>query len=63
LEALAQFALKLKRGYKGGLIIKTRDKPYNTRKKRGELNNNLSGAGNSIVLIVIALLETISGSD
>jgi hypothetical protein len=40
-----------------------RDKPYNTRKKRGELNNNLSGAGNSIVLIVIALLEIISGSD
>jgi hypothetical protein len=60
---LIELILKLKRRYKRRLIIKTRDKPYNTRKKRGELNNNLSGARNSIVLIVIALLETISNSD
>jgi hypothetical protein len=40
-----------------------RDEPYNTRRKRGKPNNNLSKVGNSIVLIVIALLETISGSD
>jgi hypothetical protein len=32
-------------------------------KKRSELNNNLSGARNSVVLIVIILLEIISGLD
>jgi hypothetical protein len=33
------------------------------RKKRGKLNNNLNRVGNSIVLIVIILLEIISGLD
>jgi hypothetical protein len=40
-----------------------RNELYNTCKKRNKLNNNLSGARNSIVLIVTILLETISGSD
>jgi hypothetical protein len=38
-----------------------RHEPYNTCKKYNKLNNNLSGVRNSIVLIVIILLEIISG--
>jgi hypothetical protein len=60
---LIELILKLKRRYKRRLIIKTRDKPYNTRKKRNKLNSNSSKAGNSVVLIIITLLEIISGSD